>query len=100
MTRTLQQLRKQTTMLGVMDDATTQRPADAATEAAVLDDGPAAGLRVRVTGRPAILQVTSACEKEQMPGEREFGVSEVHVYRRDWRVKNPPLRYGYDPASP
>ncbi|MBL0778050.1 hypothetical protein ABZ203_06790 [Streptomyces albidoflavus] len=90
-------------MLGAMDDATTPRPADAATEPAVLDDGPAAGLRLRITGRPAILQVTRACEREQAPGEtaeREFGVTEVYVYRRDWRVKSPPLRYGYDPASP
>ncbi|MBZ2408427.1 hypothetical protein ACWHAO_29150 [Streptomyces albidoflavus] len=83
-----------------MDDATTPRPADAATEPAVLDDGPAAGLRLHVTGRPAILQVTRACERERASGEREFGVAEVYVYRRDWRVKSPPLRYGYDPASP
>ncbi|GAA2536079.1 hypothetical protein ACPCT9_16205 [Streptomyces koyangensis] len=61
---------------------------------------PAAGLRLRVTGRPAILQVTRACEAEQAPGGKEFGVTEVYVYRRDWRVKRPPLRYGYDPASP
>ncbi|MET7507619.1 hypothetical protein [Streptomyces albidoflavus] len=87
-------------MLGTMDDATTPHPADAATEPAVLDDGPAAGLRLRVTGRPAVLQVTRACETEQASGGREFGVAEVYVYRRDWRVKSPPLRYGYDPASP
>ncbi|NEC15654.1 hypothetical protein G3I34_25970 [Streptomyces sp. SID8014] len=94
-------------MLGGMDDVTTPNgpaaPADphpTEAELAVLDGGPATGLRLRVAGRPPILQVTRPCAAEPGPGSGAFGVAEVYVYRRDWGVKRAPLRYGYDPGSP
>jgi hypothetical protein len=37
-------------------------------EEAVLDGGPAHGLRIRVAGRPRMLQVTQPCLLEQGPG--------------------------------
>lgn len=67
-------------------------------ETALLDGGPAAGLRVRVTGRPGVLQVTHPCHVVGPAGGAR--VEAVHIYRRDPRVTEGPLRYGYDAASP
>ncbi|MFF2328828.1 MULTISPECIES: hypothetical protein [unclassified Streptomyces] len=74
--------------------------ADEATvwEAAVLDGGPATGLRTRVTGRPGVLQVTYPCEMGASPGGVQ--VEALYVYRRDYRVQREPLRYRFDAASP
>ncbi|MFD5024546.1 hypothetical protein [Streptomyces sp. NPDC058373] len=87
-----------------MDDVTPANspppPRPDRSELAELHGGPAAGLRLRVTDRPAVLQITRPCPVEEAPGGDEFGITEVYVYRRDWRMKSPPLRYGYDPASP
>lgn len=67
-------------------------------ETAVLDGGPADGVRTRVTGRPYVLQVTRPCRADADPdGVR---VEAVYIYRRDVRVKTEPLRYGFDVASP
>ncbi|MYT32305.1 MULTISPECIES: hypothetical protein [unclassified Streptomyces] len=68
-------------------------------EAAVLDGGPADGLRMRVTDRPAVIQVTYPCALE---GASATGVraEALYIYRRDFRVKEAPLRYGLDGASP
>lgn len=67
-------------------------------EAAVLDGGPADGLRMRVTDRPSVVQVTYPCELEG-PSDG-VQVEAVYVYRRDPRVQGEPLRYGIDRASP
>lgn len=67
-------------------------------ETAVLDGGPAGGLRVRVSGRPAVVQVTYPCELEEP--DSGVRVEALHVYRLDYRVKEEPLRYSYDHASP
>lgn len=84
-------------------------------EEAVLDGGPAHGMRVRVAGRPRMLQVTQPCLLEQDPaGEAEpapstaeavlgtssLRVDALHVYRWDPHAGEAPLRYGFDPASP
>ncbi|MFE1270694.1 hypothetical protein [Streptomyces sp. NPDC058757] len=66
-------------------------------ESALLSGGPADGVRVRLRGRPGLLQVTYPCEVEGAgDGMR---VAAVHVYRRDGRSSGE-LRYGYDPAAP
>ncbi|MER5737993.1 hypothetical protein ABT117_20250 [Streptomyces sp. NPDC002262] len=66
-------------------------------ESALLSGGPADGVRVRLRGRPGLLQVTYPCEVEESgDGMR---VAAVHVYRRDGRSSGE-LRYGYDPAAP
>ena len=67
-------------------------------ETAVLDGGPADGMRVKVSGRPRVIQVTCPCEAE--PPRAGVRVEGVYVYRRDHRVTEPPLRYGFDIASP
>ncbi|MFF4761477.1 hypothetical protein [Streptomyces sp. NPDC001292] len=67
-------------------------------EAAVLVGGPADGMRVKVAGRPWVLQVSFPCEGEAPRGG--VRVEAVYVYRRDARVKGEPLRYGFDAASP
>ncbi|MFI0767851.1 hypothetical protein ACH4TQ_23645 [Streptomyces sp. NPDC021218] len=67
-------------------------------EAAVLDDGPADGLRVRVTGRPRAIQVTYPCEVDAALGG--VRAEALYIYRRDLRVEHEPLRYGFDAASP
>ncbi|AZM79820.1 hypothetical protein D1J63_36415 [Streptomyces sp. KPB2] len=67
-------------------------------ETAVLTGGPADGAHMKVTGRPWVIQVTRACAPDDVPdGVR---VEAVYVYRRDARVKDRPLRYGFDAASP
>ncbi|WP_306311052.1 hypothetical protein [Streptomyces hydrogenans] len=72
------------------DDATDR-------ETALLAGGPADGVRVRVRGRPGLIQVTYACEVEE-PREG-MRATAVYVYRRDGRSPGC-LRYGYDPAAP
>ncbi|MGW6236848.1 hypothetical protein [Streptomyces sp. NPDC055094] len=67
-------------------------------ETAVLDGGPADGMRMRVTDRPAVVQVTYPCELEGPSGGAQAVA--VYVYRRDPRVQGEPLRYGIDRASP
>ncbi|MFI5808527.1 hypothetical protein [Streptomyces sp. NPDC051561] len=67
-------------------------------EEAVLDGGPAHGMRIRVTDRPAVLQVTYPVLVDA-PTEG-VSVQAHHVYRKDLYVKTEPLRYGFDEASP
>ncbi|MFF3730359.1 hypothetical protein ACFYXM_08595 [Streptomyces sp. NPDC002476] len=67
-------------------------------EYAVLDGGPADGLRTRVTDRPGVLQVTYPCQLDAPSGDIQ--VEALYVYRRDPRVRSEPLRYGFDRASP
>ncbi|MDT0433681.1 MULTISPECIES: hypothetical protein [Streptomyces] len=67
-------------------------------ESAVLDGGPADGMRMKVADRPRVLQVTFPCRTEAVPdGPR---VEAVFIYRRDYAVTQEPLRYGFDIASP
>ncbi|MER6046320.1 hypothetical protein ABT168_02330 [Streptomyces sp. NPDC001793] len=68
-------------------------------EAAVLGGGPADGLRMRVADRPSVIQVTYPCALE---GTSTTGAraEALYIYRRDFRVKEEPLRYGFDGASP
>ncbi|MEU3984832.1 hypothetical protein AB0F77_33020 [Streptomyces sp. NPDC026672] len=68
-------------------------------ETAVLDGGPAHGLRMKVSDRPRVIQVTYPCQVEAAPpgGVR---AEAVFIYRRDFQVKTEPLRYGFDVASP
>ncbi|MFI0817142.1 hypothetical protein ACH4TX_11625 [Streptomyces sp. NPDC021098] len=67
-------------------------------ETAVLTGGPADGLRMKVAGRPRVIQVTHPCEVEAAPhGVR---AEAVYVYRRHHDVTSEPLRYGFDIASP
>ncbi|MGI5336497.1 hypothetical protein ACQEVS_03365 [Streptomyces sp. CA-181903] len=67
-------------------------------ETAVLAGGPADGMRIKVTERPGVLQVTLPCVVEVPAGDARVGA--LYVYRRDLRVAEEPLRYGFDPASP
>ncbi|MER5438481.1 hypothetical protein [Streptomyces sp. NPDC002790] len=69
-------------------------------ELAVLDGGPAHGLRLRVTGRPPVVQVTRPCDVEEPPGPQDLRADALYVYRRDLYVQDEPLRYGFDRASP
>ncbi|MFI0723750.1 hypothetical protein [Streptomyces sp. NPDC021224] len=74
--------------------ATSQRGTPVPEEAG-LEGGPADGLRVRVAGRPQVLQVTVECP---VVGDgRGLQVSALHVYRRRGGL---PLSYGWDGASP
>lgn len=67
-------------------------------ETAILVSGPADGVRMRVSGRPRVIQVTYECPVEGAPhGVR---AESVYVYRRDYKVTSEPLRYGFDIASP
>ncbi|KUN01213.1 hypothetical protein AQI95_32620 [Streptomyces yokosukanensis] len=68
-------------------------------ETAVLGGGPADGLRMKVPGRPRVIQVTYPCPIEAAPpgGVR---AEAVYLYRRDYSVTTEPLRYGFDIASP
>ncbi|MGW1747126.1 hypothetical protein ACWCRD_16270 [Streptomyces sp. NPDC002092] len=67
-------------------------------ETAVLTGGPADGLRMKVSDRPRVIQVTYPCQVEAGPeGLRAEG---VYLYRRDYGVTSEPLRYGFDIASP
>jgi len=74
-------------------------------ETAVLEGGPAHGLRVRVADRPRVLEVSYPCEVgtggEAGQGRGEpVRVQALHLYRRDPRTREEPLRYGYDEVSP
>ncbi|MFD8571539.1 hypothetical protein [Streptomyces sp. NPDC057694] len=72
-------------------------------ELAVLDGGPAHGLRLRVTDRPSVVQITRPCEldRAESPGESpELRAEALYVYRRDLSSHDEPLRYGFDGASP
>ncbi|MEV1044870.1 hypothetical protein [Streptomyces sp. NPDC049916] len=71
---------------------------ETAAESALLVGGPADGTRLRVVGRPAVVQVTYPCEPEGPTGGAR--VDALFVYRRDPHVESEPLRYGVDPASP
>nr|WP_028809107.1 hypothetical protein [Streptomyces sp. 351MFTsu5.1] len=67
-------------------------------EVAVLDGGPADGMRVKVANRPRVVQVTYPCRAEgAAAGVRVEG---VYVYRLDHGVTEEPLRYGFDIACP
>ncbi|MGW2749096.1 hypothetical protein [Streptomyces sp. NPDC001450] len=67
-------------------------------ETAVLEGGPADGVRMKVSGRPRVIQVTHPCRIEASPpGVR---AEAVYLYRRDYTVNDEPLRYGFDVASP
>lgn len=72
--------------------------ADPAEESAVLVGGPADGTRIRVAGRPSVVQITYPCELDGPAGGARADA--LYVYRRDPRVESEPLRYGVDPASP
>lgn len=72
----------------------------AGAELAILEDGPAHGLHLRVTDRPPVVQVTHPCEVEGPSPEQGLRAEALYVYRRDLRVENEPLRYGFDRASP
>lgn len=66
-------------------------------ESALLIGGPAHGIRVRVTGRPNVIQVTWPCEVETpRSGVRAAALA---IYRRE-AGESDGLRYGFDPASP
>ncbi|MFE0633129.1 hypothetical protein ACFW3D_40125 [Streptomyces sp. NPDC058864] len=65
-------------------------------ETAVLEGGPADGVTVRVAERPLVLQITRRCQADEPV--HDLVVDMVFVYRR--KHAQPPLRYGYDPASP
>ena len=82
-----------------MDAAETVETADVTGwEVAVLDGGPADGMRVKVTDRPRVVQVSYPCRAEGAPsGVRVEG---VYVYRLDHGVTEEPLRYGFDIACP
>ncbi|MFI1942658.1 hypothetical protein [Streptomyces virginiae] len=69
-------------------------------EPAVLVGGPADGMRIRVVGRPAVLQVTFPCEVEAVA--RAVRVEALYVYRRDARqpLEGEEQAYGFDGASP
>ncbi|MEU7182622.1 hypothetical protein ACWIG3_26230 [Streptomyces celluloflavus] len=74
-------------------------------ETAILDGGPADGMRVRVADRPSVLQVNRPCAIEDpQDGVRDpqevVHVAALHIYRRDLKVKSEPLRYGFDGVSP
>ncbi|MGQ4437319.1 MULTISPECIES: hypothetical protein [unclassified Streptomyces] len=67
-------------------------------ETAVLDGGPADGLRTRVSARPRVIQVTYPCPvDDRTDGIR---VEALYLYLRDLGVTTEPLRYGFDAASP
>ncbi|MGW5861141.1 hypothetical protein ACWFRJ_03050 [Streptomyces sp. NPDC055239] len=68
-------------------------------ELAVLDGGPAHGLRLHVADRPPVVQVTRPCDVEEA-GPDGLRAEALYVYRRDLRVQDEPLRYGFDGASP
>ncbi|MFE3187284.1 hypothetical protein ACFXKR_41635 [Streptomyces violascens] len=70
-------------------------------ESAELDGGPAHGLRMRIAGRPAVLQVTYPCVVESQA--EGVSVQALFIYRRHPRRRasgDQPVRYGFDAASP
>ncbi|MFI2200162.1 hypothetical protein ACH47Z_05140 [Streptomyces sp. NPDC020192] len=68
-------------------------------ETAELEGGPADGLRMKVSGRPRVIQVTYPCEVETASADG-VRAEAVYLYRRDYAVTGEPLRYGFDIASP
>ncbi|MEU6846513.1 hypothetical protein ABZ930_32070 [Streptomyces sp. NPDC046716] len=74
--------------------------APAVRELAVLEGGPAHGLRVHVTDRPPVVQITRPCELEGASGATGLRAEALYVYRRDLGGHGEPLRYGFDGASP
>ncbi|MZD07737.1 hypothetical protein GTW43_22025 [Streptomyces sp. SID5785] len=67
-------------------------------EEAMLVGGPADGVRVHVTDRPRVLQVSRPCA---LPAPADgFRIDAQYVYRRILNGRSQPLRYGYDSASP
>jgi hypothetical protein len=67
-------------------------------ENAVLDGGPADGLRTRVIDRPRVVQVTYPCLTDGL--EDGVRTEALYLYRLDPGVTSEPLRYGFDVASP
>ncbi|MEU0128365.1 MULTISPECIES: hypothetical protein [unclassified Streptomyces] len=67
-------------------------------EVAVLDGGPAHGLRIKVADRPGVVQVTCPCELDAPPPRMR--VDALYLYRREPPMPGEPLRYGFDAASP
>lgn len=67
-------------------------------ETAVLEGGPADGLRVQVLNCASVLQVTYPCPVE--PSSDEPAVQALFIYRRDPFPTGQPVRYGFDSASP
>ncbi|MEV6513777.1 hypothetical protein AB0M61_47710 [Streptomyces sp. NPDC051642] len=67
-------------------------------ETAVLDGGPADGLRTRVIDRPRVIQVTYPCPADGL--EDGVRAEALYLYQRDAGVTSEPLRYGFDVASP
>ncbi|GAA3032929.1 hypothetical protein FHS39_002497 [Streptomyces olivoverticillatus] len=67
-------------------------------ETAVLHGGPADGVTIRVTHRPGVVQVTHPCTVEGPAGGMR--IAALYIYRRDLRVTEEPLRYGFDAVSP
>lgn len=67
-------------------------------EWAQLEGGPADGARIRVSGRPLVLQVTADCPVDGQDAESDVRVAALYIYRR--KHSQPPLRYGWDWASP
>ncbi|MGY0490257.1 hypothetical protein [Streptomyces sp. WG-D5] len=71
-----------------------------AEELAILEGGPAHGLRLHVTDRPPVVQVTRPCAMEEPPASQGLRAEALYVYRRDLHIQQAPLRYGFDRASP
>ncbi|MDJ0346123.1 hypothetical protein QMK19_18480 [Streptomyces sp. H10-C2] len=71
-------------------------------ETAMLDGGPGDGIRIRVAGRPWVLQVILPCELEtpSSGGQVQAQVQAMYVYRRDSRSTAELVRYSFDAASP
>ncbi|OIJ98464.1 hypothetical protein BIV24_06260 [Streptomyces colonosanans] len=67
-------------------------------ESAVLDGGPADGLRMKVADRPQVIQVAYPCQVDTPPDGMR--AEALYIYRRNVRIKSEPLRYGFDVASP
>ncbi|MGW2180721.1 hypothetical protein ACWCXX_22025 [Streptomyces sp. NPDC001732] len=70
---------------------------EAVWETALPGGGPADGVRVRVAGRPDVIQVIRPCEME--PPQSRMHAAAFHVYRRNGHEPEG-LRYAFDPASP
>ncbi len=64
-------------------------------ETAVLVGGPAEGLRITVSDRPAVVQVARPCAIDESADGMQAHA--IYLYRRR---RGEPLRYGFDPASP
>ncbi|WP_236064085.1 hypothetical protein [Streptomyces poriferorum] len=84
----------------MFDTATMETHGPAVQEIAVFEGGPAHGLRLRVTHRPPVVQITRPCTLEDTAEPEGLRAEALYVYRRDLRVQEEPLRYGFDEASP